>query len=95
MTRTAVVCIHCGGRIRWHWQLIFLHARCRPPVEEPAAEPVTPPAEEVRVRFVMPAQKPWFDDAARQLQAVLHQQREQALASLNRHYRRALAKKHQ
>jgi hypothetical protein len=40
----------------------------------------------------MPARKPWFDDAARQIRELLHQQRQQALAHTNRHYRRALKK---
>jgi hypothetical protein len=78
MTRTEVVCMHCGGRIRWHWELIFLHARCRPPAEEPTQEPVTPSIA-------------WHHTDGRPGQAVLRAEREQASATLNRHIRRGLA----
>jgi hypothetical protein len=43
MTRTEVVCLFCGGRIRWHWELIHLHATCRPPIA-PAVQAIITPA---------------------------------------------------
>jgi hypothetical protein len=48
MIRTEVTCrIFCGGRIRHHWQLILLHATCKPPLIERAVRAiVAPPGEE-------------------------------------------------
>jgi hypothetical protein len=45
MTRTTVTCMFCHGEIRYHWQLVFLHAKCKPPLIERAARAiVAPPA---------------------------------------------------
>jgi hypothetical protein len=47
MTRTEVTCLVCGGRIHYHWQLILLHATCKPPVVERAAQAMgAPPGQE-------------------------------------------------
>jgi hypothetical protein len=47
MTRTEVVCLHCRGRIRWHWELMFLHARCKSPLVEQVVKAIpAPPGQE-------------------------------------------------
>jgi hypothetical protein len=47
MTRTEVVCMFCGGTIRYHWQLLFLHARCKPPIVERAVRAMpSPPGQQ-------------------------------------------------
>lgn len=47
MTQTEVVCLFCGGRIRYHWQLILLHATCKPPIIERAVRSISaPPGEQ-------------------------------------------------
>jgi hypothetical protein len=47
MTRTEVTCMFCGGRIRHHFELIFLHARCKPLVVERAVRAMaSPPGQE-------------------------------------------------
>jgi hypothetical protein len=43
MTRTEVTCLFCGGRIYHHWQLIFLHVRCKPPTIERVAQAMPAP----------------------------------------------------
>jgi hypothetical protein len=42
--RTAVKCLWCQGVIKYHWQLVFLHRSCRPPVVERAARAMPAPA---------------------------------------------------
>jgi hypothetical protein len=80
MTRTEVTCLFCGGRIRSHWELIFLHASCTPPVEEE-------PAAEIPERPAPP--RPPCDDTVPQFHAGLRRQQE-VISGMNRHYRRAL-----
>ena len=46
MTRTEVTCLFCGGRIRHHFELIFLHARCKPPIIERTVRGIAAPVSE-------------------------------------------------